>query len=373
MEPQTREDESYMSHAIALAARGRGWVSPNPLVGAVLVRSGRVIGQGYHRRFGGPHAEVEALREATGSLRDATLYVSLEPCCHQGKTPPCTRRILEAGVGRVVVGVLDPNPLMRGKGVEELRAAGVEVRVGVLEDRCRALNRVFFHWMENGLPWVTLKWAQSLDGRIATRSGDSKWISSDLSRKRAHALRAQHDALLVGAGTVRRDDPQLTVRHVRGRDPVRVVLASDLGIPMDAKVLRLEPGDKGCWVACVEPVEHGRVRALEERGARVLICPRDQTGGVDLLFLLRELGKAGISSVLVEGGASTVTSFLRAGSVQRVVCFVAPILLGDGLGAVGNLGLERVSQAVPLGQWRVHRLGPDLMIDVVIAAGWKAS
>jgi diaminohydroxyphosphoribosylaminopyrimidine deaminase/5-amino-6-(5-phosphoribosylamino)uracil reductase len=357
-------DELYMSRALALAARGRRWVSPNPMVGAVLVRGGEIIGQGCHRRFGGPHAEVEALRDLKGPLRDATLYVNLEPCCHHGKTPPCTGRILDAGVGRVVVGVLDPNPLVRGKGVEELRSRGVEVMVGVLEERCRELNRVFFHWMEKGLPWVTLKWAQSLDGRIAARSGDSRWISSAGSRRMAHVLRAEHDAILVGAGTVRRDDPRLTVRHVRGRDPLRVVLASNLAVPQNARVLETrEPGGRRCWVACTEPVDSKLRLALEGRGARVLVCPGDGKGGVDLAHLLRELAREGVSSLLVEGGASTITSFIKAALVQRIVCFVAPILLGRGIEAVGELGLERVSQAIRLGAWRVRRLGPDLMVD----------
>lgn len=356
-----------MSRALALAARGRRWVSPNPMVGAVVVRGREVIGGGYHKRFGGNHAEVEALRGLGTCLGDATLYVNLEPCCHHGKTPPCTHRILEAGVGRVVVGVLDPNPLVRGKGVEELRKHGVQVKVGVLEERCRELNRVFFHWMESSVPWVTLKWAQSLDGSIATLHGDSRWISSEASRRMAHALRAEHDAVLVGASTVRKDDPSLTVRHVRGRNPLRVVLASDLNIPQEARVLDKGSEEKSCWVACCEPVDPERAAALERRGARLLICPREPRGGVELRHLLGELGREGVSSVLVEGGACTVTSFLRAGLAQRLVCFVAPMLLGEGVRAVGDLGLEKVAQAIPLLGWRVRRLGPDLVVDVSVS------
>lgn len=361
------EQESHMSRALALASKGRRWVSPNPMVGAVLVMDGRVVAEGYHRCFGAPHAEAEALRGVEGPLRQATLYVNLEPCCHHGKTPPCTQRILEAEVGRVVVGVLDPNPQVRGRGVEELRAAGVDVVVGVLEERCREINRVFFHFMERGIPWVTLKWAQSLDGRIAAGSGDSKWISSILSRRMAHALRAEHDAVLVGAETLRRDDPRLTVRHVKGRNPLRVVLTSDLDVALEAKAFSLGPSDPGCWVACSQGARSDRAEALKEKGIRVVPCPADASGGVDLAFLLRELGKAGISSLLVEGGSSTITSFLRARLVQRVVCFLAPMVLGEGVGAVGDLGLEKVSQALPLGNWKVKRLGPDLMVDSVVA------
>lgn len=358
------QDEFYMSRALALAARGRRWVSPNPMVGAVLVKDGQVISTGYHKRFGGPHAEVEALKHFDSCPGHATLYVNLEPCCHQGKTPPCTKRILEAGVRRVVVGVLDPNPLVGGKGVQELRQHGLEVKVGVLEERCRELNRVFFYWMERSLPWVTLKWAQSLDGRIATRYGDSRWISSEQSRRMAHALRAEHDAVLVGASTVRTDDPSLTVRHVKGRNPLKVILASDLNIPLEAKVLDRAPGEKPCWVACSEPLDPKRALALEKRGARLLVCPRGSHGGVELGYLLKKMAQEGISSVLVEGGARTITSFLRAGLVQRVVCFVAPMLLGEGIGAVGDLGLEKVSQAVPLLGWKLRRLGRDLVVDV---------
>lgn len=360
------QDEFFMSRALVLAAKGRGWVSPNPMVGAVLVKDREIIAEGHHKRFGGPHAEVEALKQFDSCPENSTLYVNLEPCCHHGKTPPCTKRILEAGVKRVVVGVLDPNPLVRGRGVEELRSNGLEVTVGVLEERCRELNRVFFHWMENSLPWVTLKWAQSLDGRIATRHGDSRWISSKPSRRLAHALRSEHDAVLVGASTVRTDDPSLTVRHVRGRNPLKVILASDLNIPLEAKVLGRASGQKECWVACSEPLDPRRATALEKRGARLLVCPRGPQGGVDLVHLLRELAREGVSSVLVEGGAFTITSFLKAGLAQRIVCFVAPMLLGEGVGVVGDLGLEKVSQAVLLPGWKLKRLGPDLLVDVTL-------
>ncbi len=363
------QDEFYMKKALALAARGRRWVSPNPMVGAVLVKDGQVIGWGYHKIFGGPHAEVEALKHYGSCPAHATLYVNLEPCCHQGKTPPCTKRILEAGVQRVVVGVLDPNPLVRGKGVQELREHGLEVKVGVLEERCRELNRVFFYWMERSLPWVTLKWAQSLDGRIATRQGDSRWISSEQSRRMAHALRSEHDAVLVGASTVRTDDPSLTVRHIKGRNPLRVILASELNIPLDARVLDKSPGEKPCWVACSEPLDQQRAAALEKRGVRLLVCPRGSQGGVELSYLLKEMAREGISSVLVEGGARTITSFLRAGLVQRVVCFVAPMLLGEGIGVVGDLGLKKVSQAIPLLGWKLRRLGRDLVVDVTVPLG----
>jgi len=362
LQGEEQRDEHFMRLALRLAKKGKGWVSPNPMVGAVLVRGERVIGQGYHRVFGGPHAEVEALRSASGSLQDSELFVNLEPCCHYGKTPPCTKAILEAGIGRVVIGTLDPNPLVRGKGAQELREAGVSVKVGVLEEECRDLNRVFFHFMESGRPWVTLKWAQSLDGYIAPKSGRSRWISSEQSRKLAHSLRAEHDAVLVGAGTVRNDDPRLTVRHVKGRDPVRIVLTQSLQVPVEARVM--DPSRGRVLIFYPEPGDEERVSALEMAGAQLRSCKRDPRGGVDLDSLLGDLASMGISSVLVEGGARVLTSFLKARQFQRVVCFVAPILLGEGKRAVDDLGVEEVSQALRFSSARPRRVGTDLLWEL---------
>ena len=356
-------DEHFLGEALSLARKGEGRVSPNPMVGAVLVREGRVLSRGYHRRFGGPHAEVEALMGQQGDLRDATLYVNLEPCCHHGKTPPCTELITRLGVGRVVIGTLDPNPLVAGRGVRVLREAGVDVRVGVMEEPCRRLNRVFFHWMESGLPWVTLKWAQSLDGRIATRSGHSRWISSERSLRMAHRLRALHDAVLVGIGTVLADDPELTVRLARGRDPIRVVLDSRLRIPMESKLLRLSAQGPETWIVTAPSSDRQKARELERRGVRLIETLQGPGEEVDLREMLRGLARSGVSSVLVEGGGRVITSFLKARLVQRLVCFVAPIVLGRGKSAVRSLDVARVEDALRLHSWRVRRLGPDLMID----------
>lgn len=352
-----------MKLALNLAKRGELWVSPNPLVGALVVMEGRVISKGYHRRFGGEHAEVEALAPLEEDLRQATLYVTLEPCCHWGKTPPCTELILRKGVGRVVVGTLDPNPRVCGRGVQILREAGVEVKVGVLEDECRQLNHRFFHWMERGLPWVTLKWAQSMDGRIATASGHSRWISSLPSRRRSHRFRSIHDAVLVGVGTVVKDDPRLTVRHVKGRNPVRIILDSRLRIPDHAKVLdsRFLGGDT--WIVTTPTAPAGRSRTLESRGVRVLSVEADPSGRVDLRGLLRLLVDRGISSILVEGGAQVLTSFLKARLVQRILCFVAPLILGDGIEAVGKLAVERVDQGIRFRQYTIQRSGDEVLVD----------
>ena len=360
-------DERFMAEALRLARRGEGWVSPNPMVGAVLVRDGELVARGYHRRFGGPHAEVEALERFAGHARDATLYVTLEPCCHHGKTPPCTERILGQGVRKVVVGITDPNPQVAGRGIQRLRDGGVEVRVGCLEDECRVLNRTFFHWMEHGRPWVTLKWAQSLDGRIATSTGHSQWISSEASRRIAHRLRATHDAVLVGIETVLRDDPQLTVRHVRGRDPLRVVLDSRLRVPLHARVLERSSSDHGVWVATRGSGSLTKVSALEASGIRVVQCPRGPDNGVDLAYLLGELGRSGISSLLVEGGGTVHTAFLRSGTARRLVCFVGPMLLGKGVDAVGALGISSVHEALRFASWRVRRVGGDMVVDALLA------
>jgi diaminohydroxyphosphoribosylaminopyrimidine deaminase/5-amino-6-(5-phosphoribosylamino)uracil reductase len=360
------EDELHMREAVGLARRGRGRVSPNPMVGAVLTKGGRVISRGYHKKFGGPHAEVEALEGVEEDLAQSTLYVTLEPCCHHGKTPPCTDLILRRRVGRVVVGGLDPNPQVSGRGVRLLREGGAQVRVGVLESDCRALNRGFFFWMTRGRPFVTLKWAQSLDGRIATREGDSQWISSEPSRRRAHALRAEHDAVVVGAGTVLADDPRLTVRHVRGRNPSRVVLDSRLQTPPKAKVLHVSPREPAPWVVCATDAPEARADALAAAGARVMRLSREPQGGVDLSALLEEMGRAGISSVLVEGGSRVITSFLRERVAQRLVCFVAPVLLGTGVEAIGNLEVLRVEEGMRLLSWKIRRWGSDVMVDATL-------
>lgn len=365
-ETKGSEDEYFMGEALKLARKGAGWVSPNPMVGAVLVRGGQIVAKGYHRRFGGPHAEAKALEKVEGGLGDATLYVTLEPCCHHGKTPPCAELIVRRRVGRLVVGVLDPNPQVSGRGVALLREAGVEVRVGVLEERCRALNRTFFHWMDRGLPWVTLKWAQSLDGRIATSMGHSQWISCETSRRKAHRLRGTHDAVLVGVDTVLRDDPQLTVRYGRGRNPIRIVLDTRLRIPLNAKVMELDEGEAQAWIVTGEPSDRRKQKIMEARGIRVLECPMGSAGRVDVTRLLEVLGQSGISSLLVEGGGRVLTSFLRAGSIQRLVCFVAPILLGKGVEAVGDLEIQSVNRAMQFATWRIQRSGRDVMVDALL-------
>jgi len=351
------EDEIYMRRVLHLARRGLGWVSPNPMVGALIVKDGKVIAEGYHRRFGGAHAEVEAMRRAQGPLEGATLYVNLEPCCHWGKTPPCVEAILESGIKEVVVGNIDPNPQVAGKGVQFLREHGVRVRTGVLEAEGRELNRAYFKYHEEGLPLVTLKYAQSLDGRIATSTGDSRWISSEGTRRFAHRLRATHDAVLVGIGTVLADDPQLTVRMVRGRNPLRVVLDSHLRIPLEAKVLQGEPPT---LIATASGAPRDKILALRQRGTEVVEVGRER---VELPQLLRELASRGVLSLLVEGGQAVITSFLREGLADEMVVIVAPSLIGRGVEAIGDLGVRTIGEARALKGVKLRRIGHDWVFE----------
>ena len=355
-------DLDYMKLALALAERGRGWTSPNPMVGAVIVKNGQVIGQGWHRRCGGLHAEREALAGCTESPAGAVLYVTLEPCCHQGRQPPCTDAILAAGIARVVVGSGDPNPLVAGKGLAVLREHGVRVDTGVLKGACDALNRVFFHYIRTRRPYVVLKYAMTLDGKTATRSGASRWITGEAARRRVHEDRNRYAAILVGIGTVLADDPLLTCRVEGGRDPLRVVCDSALRLPLDAglvKTARQVP----TVVAAARP-DPAKKAALEAAGCRVWDLPGPD-GKVDLNALLDRLGAEEIDSVLIEGGGELSWSLLSAGLVQRVQAYVAPKLFGgrDAPSPLGGRGVDLPAQAVRLAGCTVTRLGEDLLIE----------
>jgi diaminohydroxyphosphoribosylaminopyrimidine deaminase/5-amino-6-(5-phosphoribosylamino)uracil reductase len=347
-----------MRRALALAEQGRGRTSPNPVVGAVLVRDGTIVGEGFHERYGGPHAEVMALRAAGEQARGATLYVTLEPCCHVGLTGPCTEAILAAGVRRVVAATIDPNALVSGKGIALLRAAGVEVEVGLLEPEAREQNRFYLRWITTGLPFVGLKWAMSADGRIATRTGDAKYLTGETARALVHRLRAEWDAVLVGVGTVATDDPELTVRLVEGRNPLRVVLDSRLRTPPTARLLKA-PGST--LVVGALPLDAEKARALEAAGAEVVGVPAFE-GRVDIRSLLRLLGNRRLTSVLVEGGAEVHASFFRAGAVDEVHGFVAPLVIGgrEAPGPVGGAGAALLAQAARLALVRQERLGDDI-------------
>jgi diaminohydroxyphosphoribosylaminopyrimidine deaminase / 5-amino-6-(5-phosphoribosylamino)uracil reductase len=355
-------DEKFMREALRLARRGLGRTSPNPMVGSVIARDGRIIGRGYHRYFGGKHAEINALESVTGSVAGAAIYVTLEPCTHFGKTPPCVDAVIASRPARVVVGMLDPDSRVRGRGIEKLKQADIETNVGVLEDECRALNEAYIKHRSTGVPFVTVKFAQTLDGRIATAAGASRWISSPESLKLAHRLRARHDAILAGIGNVLIDDPALTTRLVKGRNPLRVILDSRLRIPLDAKVLADQESAR-TLVATTPAADEKKMAALRGRGVEVAMLPAGVPGRLDLHALLKMLGQRDVTSVLVEGGAAVITSFLQAGLADRVIAIIAPKILGRGTDTVGELNITEVDKALKLIFEKVYRSGEDIVVE----------
>ncbi len=350
-----------MRLALRLGRRGLGRTRPNPPVGAVLVVNGTVVGRGYHRQAGGPHAEIEALRAAGGRARGATLYVTLEPCAHHGRTPPCTDAVIAAGVRRVVIGTRDPNPTVPGKGLERLGAAGIVVRSGVLQTACDALIAAFRKYVTTGLPFVTLKLAASLDGRIATAGGESQWITGADSRRFVHRLRAEHDAVLVGAETVMRDDPELTCRLRGGRNPIRIILDGRLRLPPGARVLtNTQPA--ATLVLAGRGASAAKVRKIEAGGAEVLCLP-DQAGRIAMSRVLQALGRRGITSVLIEGGASVAATVVAERMVDRLLIFYAPKLIGgDGRPMLGPFGVRHLQQAPEFGRLQVKRFARDVLV-----------
>ena len=355
-------DEQFMKLALKLAAKGRGYASPNPMVGAVIVKKGRIIGQGWHRCCGENHAEVNAIQNATENVAGSTMYVTLEPCCHSGKTPPCTDLIIQKKIKRVVIGTADSNPLVSCKGINRLKATGIEVKAGVLEDQCRSLNEVFFHFMETGLPFVTVKYAQTLDGRIATATGQSQWISSPASLKFAHQLRAEHDAILVGIGTVLKDNPTLTVRMVRGRNPLRIVVDNCLAVTTEFNVMQDLSG-MPTLIATTKSASDPAFRALAKAGAELVRVRSDKNNHVSLQQLLQLLAARNISSVLIEGGSQIITSALKDNLVNRLVTVIAPKILGKGIEAVGDLNIRNLKEARILSLKSVSKKGTDVIMD----------
>jgi len=360
--------EHWMEKALALAVKGRGWVNPNPMVGAVIVKDGRLIGEGFHRQYGGPHAERIALAKCTEDPRGATLYVTLEPCCHHGKTPPCTHGILEHGIAVVVIGSADPNPKVSGGGVKILRDHGVSVVEGVLQDRCDALNAVFFHYIQGKTPYVVMKYAMTADGKIATVTGVSKWITGPVAREHVHQTRHALSAILVGVGTVLADDPLLTCRLGEGKSPLRVVCDSNLRTPMDSKLVT-SAKEIPTVIAC-HNADSERAHRLKVAGCRVLSLPGPK-GRVDLQALMEILHGEGIDSVLAEGGAGLNYSLLQAGLVQKVQAYLAPKIFGGDTakGPVGGQGVSLPDQAFLLGAPTVISLGDDLLLEYDVMGG----
>ena len=354
-------ERDVMAQAIAEANRGRP--SPNPRVGAAIVRDGTLIALGYHAKAGLAHAEVDAIRNAGASAAGATIYVTLEPCNHHGRTGPCTEAILEAGLARVVIGCRDPAPHVEG-AIDRLRAGGIDVEVGLLETECADLVADFAKHIQTGRPYVTLKAAVTLDGKMATRSGDSKWITGEAARTEAHRLRDDSDAILVGVGTVLADDPSLTVRHVEGKDPVRVVLDADLRTPVDAAVLgRPEVPGAEVLVFHADDADEGRKEALRRPGLELVPVARDARG-VDLGEVLDALGSRDIVRLLVEGGAHVHGTFVDLGFADRAAIFIAPRIVGDAgaLSFAAGTGVESIEQARRLVRAQVRSLGSDWLV-----------
>jgi diaminohydroxyphosphoribosylaminopyrimidine deaminase/5-amino-6-(5-phosphoribosylamino)uracil reductase len=358
------DDARWMRRALELAETASGRTSPNPLVGAVVVRNGICVGEGFHPKAGEPHAEVFALREAGDAARGATLYVTLEPCSHYGRTPPCADLIVRCGIRRVVSAMEDPDPRVSGRGHERLRNAGIRVDAGLLESDARRLNAPYLKWKTTGVPFVTLKIAMSLDGKVATRTGESRWVTGDASRLDGHRLRNTHDAILVGVGTALADDPLLTTRLPdSSRDPTRVVLDTDARTPLTAKVVNVD-SDAGTLLFVADDADDLRVNALAERGVEVCRVPRTPRG-VDLNAVLKTLGERQVLSVLVEGGPTVHGSFAELRLVDRVVVYVAPVVIGgkDAPSAVGGMGFATLADSLHLESWRVSSVSPDVRLE----------
>jgi diaminohydroxyphosphoribosylaminopyrimidine deaminase / 5-amino-6-(5-phosphoribosylamino)uracil reductase len=351
-------DLTHITRALELAARGRGWVEPNPLVGAVVVRDGVVVGEGWHERFGQAHAEINALRQAGERARGADLFVTLEPCCHFGKTPPCTAAVIGAGIRRVVSAMLDPFPLVAGQGASHLREAGIVVEVGVGEVAARRLNAPYLKRLRTSLPWVHAKWAMTLDGKIATRTGESKWITGEAARAHVHELRGRMDAIVVGKGTLLADDPLLTARPPGPRQATRVVLTANGGrLPTSCRLL--ETIQEAPVVVFTLESARAKLSAWRDRGADVVGLP-----DMDVKSVLTELGRRGMTNVLVEGGAETLGRFRDAGEIDEIHAFVAPKLFGGihALTPVSGLGIAGLNEAWTLAEWDVRRIGDDVLI-----------
>jgi len=357
------DDARHMARALELATRGEGFVEPNPMVGCVLVRQGHRIGEGWHRRYGGPHAEIEALRSINGPATGATMYVSLEPCCHTGKTPPCTDAVIEAGLTRVVIAQRDPYPEVGGQGIERLRAAGIQVEVGLLEEAARQLNAPFRKLVERGVPWIIAKWAMTLDGKLASRTGHSRWISSEGSRRRVHELRRRVDAIMVGRGTVVADNPRLTARPPGERVATRIVVDSQASLPHRCALVETAR-EQPVLIATSRQADPDRCQRLEQAGCETLRCEGD-TQQTRLQSLLKELGRRRMTNVLVEGGGRLLGSLFDLDNIDELHVFVAPKLVGGQAGPspMAGVGLAEISPLPSLDEPRIEVIEHDVYIS----------
>ena len=356
-------DEVYMRMALDLARKGKGWTTPNPLVGAVIVKGGRIIGQGYHQKYGQPHAEVNAIASAKEDVTGATLYVTLEPCSHFGKTPPCSDLLIDKNIKRVVVGTLDPNPLVAGKGIERLRNNGIEVVTGVLEEESQKLNEIFIKYIVTKEPFVVMKNAMSLDGKIATVTGESQWISGESSRKQVHSLRHELAGIMVGIETIIKDDPQLTSRTLNSRNPIRIVVDSQLRIPIASKVLTQQDKAKTI-VATTKRANNEKLDTLKQMGIEVIVI-KEKYERVDLRELMKVIGAKGIDSILLEGGANLNFSALEEGIVDKIQSYIAPKIIGgkEAKTAVEGAGIQLLKNAFKIDRMTPVMVGEDLFVE----------
>jgi len=363
--------EMYMNIAIELAEKARGNTSPNPLVGTVLVKNDEIIGKGYHKKRGSNHAEVEALNSTNVSLKGATMYVTLEPCCFYGHTPPCTQVILKSEITKVIVGMIDPNPNVNGNGIRELKEGGIDVEVGFLEEEISKQNETYIKYITKKIPFITLKIAISLDGKMCTKTGDSRWITSDVSRKYVHEKRSRYNSILTGIGTVLTDDPLLTVRYGNNKkNPIRIVLDSELKIPLDSNLVRTTNKAK---LIIVTTKHHNKKKAKEinELGAEIIIINENKNENIELknkvnlTKLLKILGSREISSVLIEAGPTLSTSFLRQNLVDKLIVFIAPIIIGgsNSFQTIGDLGIEKMMDVIKINFSNIRRMGKDIFIE----------
>lgn len=361
---QMSKDYDYMQMAFELAKKGIGQVNPNPLVGAVIVKNDEVIGKGYHEYFGGPHAEVNAFRSAKESVEGATMYVTLEPCSHYGKTPPCAEAIVKNKIGKVVIGMLDPNPLVAGRGVKILEENGIEVDFGYLYEELTEMNRVFLKYIQTKSPYVVMKTAMTLDGKIASRTGDSRWVSNGKSRARVHELRNELSAIMVGVDTVIADDPMLTTRlkDKEGRNPIRIVVDSSLRTPLNAKILN-SSNEAKTIIVVTDVADSDKIKVVEEIGNKVFVVD-SLNDRVDLSKLMVKLGEEGIDGILLEGGATLNFSALKAEIVDEVISFIAPKIIGgaEAKSPVSGIGIELMKNAIELNDIKIDQFDQDLML-----------
>ena len=356
------QDRQYMKMALELAQKGMGFTAPNPMVGAVIVKNGRIIGQGYHRKYGELHAEREALAVCTEEPKGASIYVTLEPCCHYGKQPPCVNAILEAGIRRVIIGSSDPNPLVAGKGIRILKDHGIEVTENILKEECDKLNEAFFYYIQNKKPYVVMKYAMTMDGKIAAYTGESKWVTGEAARIHVQEQRLKYTGIMVGVGTVLADDPMLTCRLENSRNPVRIICDSHLRTPLTSKIVRT--AETIPTILASSSKDQQKIKNYEELGCQVLYVP-EKNGHIDLNRLMELLGAAKIDSILLEGGGSLNWSALESGIVQKVQTYIAPKLFGgeEAKTPVEGKGFPDPASAVLLKNSEITRLGDDLLIE----------